>query len=124
MGTMSAFTYAGKSSTPAESAPTPWSVMATGGLPTVRGSAILGGGPRHNRSGQGLQHPGEQADPHSSSNLISTTSYSTTFAGVVTSTKSPTLLPMRARPTGDCTEILLNFMSASSWPTSVYCFFA
>lgn len=59
---------------------------------------------------------------YNSSKRISITSYSTTFAGVVTSTMSPTRLPMRARPTGDWTEMRENFKSASSCPTRVYCF--
>src|ERR1700752_1533050 len=36
-----------------------------------------------------------------SSKQMLRTSYSTTLAGVLTSTVSPTRLPMRARPTGD-----------------------
>src|SRR5438094_8164598 len=43
--------------------------------------------------------------PQSSSNLMSLISYSTTRAGVVTSTRSPTRRPISARPTGDWTEM-------------------
>ena len=46
----------------------------------------------------------------------------TTPAGVSTSTLSPTLWPMRARPTGDSMEILPSSGAASALPTTVYCF--
>ncbi|GBL40233.1 hypothetical protein EMGBD2_14910 [Nitrospirota bacterium] len=38
---------------------------------------------------------------YNSSKRISTTSYSTIFTGVLTSTNSPTRLPISALPTGD-----------------------
>ena len=51
--------------------------------------------------GQQRDETQKDAARYSSSKRISTTSYSTILAGVLTSTKSPTRFPINALPTGD-----------------------
>src|SRR5207249_7330565 len=95
----------------------------TSAAPKSVSSVMRGGGTDSGLSGDlAMLDSGGRFEnrPYMSSKQMLTTSYSTTLAGVLTSTVSPTRLPMRARPTGDWTEILPFFRSPSSGPTSVY----
>ena len=79
--------------------------------------------PYAKRNGRDLDGPARRINGLSraadQTNLTSTTSQDLEPPGVVTSTVSPTCLPISARASGECTDMRPDLMSASWAPTMV-----